>query len=72
MSDNTTPTLSVIQLQTLNRLLAYSAMYEISIQFWPEQTAVFIAKAGEDFAYFGGDFDFAISKSLQYLNRIQP
>ena len=59
-----------IDLEQLSRLLAYSDKYEISIQFWPEQTAVYIAKDGVDLKDYGGDFDFAIGRSIEYLNRV--
>ena len=51
-------------------LLKYSDRYEISIQFWPDQTAVFIEKDGVDLASFGGDFNSTIIKAKQYLKRI--
>lgn len=58
------------QAKLLNSLLKYSNRYQINIQFWPEQTAVYIEKDHVELANFGGDFDFAISNSLAYLNRI--
>lgn len=59
-----------INLDKLAKLLVYSSVYELSIQFWPEQTAVFICKGGVDLKDFGGDFDFAVDNALEYLNRI--
>ena len=59
-----------IDLERLSRLLAYSDKYEISIQFWPEQIAVYIAKDGVDLQDYGGDFDFAIGRSIEYLDRV--
>ena len=59
-----------IDLDQLRRLLAYSDKYEISIQFWPEQIAVYIAKDGVDLQDYGGDFDFAIGRSIEYLDRV--
>ena len=60
-------------LKKLGRLLEYSDRYEISIQFWPKQTVVYIAKNGVDLQDYGGDFDFAIDESIKYLSRInQP
>lgn len=59
-----------IDLKKLSELLMFSDKYEISIQFWPQQLAVFIAKDGVDLTDFGGDFDFAINKSIEYLQRI--
>ena len=59
-----------IDLLKLKSLLSFSDRYEISIQFWPQQTAVYIAKDDVDLTDFGGDFDFAIGKAIEYLNRI--
>ena len=59
-----------IDLGQLSRLLTYSDKYEISIQFCPKQTAVYIAKDGVDLQDYGGDFDFAIGRSVEYLNRV--
>ena len=64
------PIVSGIDLEQLSRLLAYSDKYEISIQFWPEQIAVYIAKDGVDLQDYGGDFDFAIGRSIEYLDRV--
>lgn len=58
------------QLVKLGRLLRYSKKYEINIQFWPDQTAVFIEKGGVELTSYGGDFDHAIDSALEYLNRI--
>lgn len=57
-------------LELLGYLLEFSNRYEITIQFWPEQTAVTISKDGIELCDFGGDFEFAISKSIEYLKRI--
>lgn len=59
-----------IDLEQLRRLLAYSDKYEISIQFWPEQIAVYIAKDGVYLQDYGGDFDFAIGRTIEYLDRV--
>lgn len=59
-----------INLQKLSTLLAYSDRYEISIQFWPEQTAVYLAKDGVDLNDWGGDFDHAVSSAIGYLERV--
>jgi hypothetical protein len=64
--------MSTSQLTQLRILLSYSSKYEITVQFWPEQTTVDIAKDGIDLESFGGDFDFAIGKSIEYLDRINP
>jgi len=58
------------QLNLLKRLLSYSDKYEISIQFWPNITTVFISKDGIDLKDYGGDFEFAIESSIKYLDRI--
>jgi hypothetical protein len=58
------------QLAKIKKLLTYSDRYEISIQFWPKQTAVFISKDFIDLNDFGGDTDFAIDESIKYLDRI--
>jgi hypothetical protein len=60
------------ELKQLEILIEYSTKYELSIQFWPEQTCVFIAKDGIELNSFGGDYDFAIGKSIEYLDRINP
>lgn len=62
--------LKPIQVVKLHSLIKYSDKYQINIQFWPEQTAVYISKDDVDLKDFGGSFDFAIDSSLQYLERI--
>jgi len=59
-----------IDLNVLAKLLKYSDRYEISIQFWPEQIAVFIAKDGVELKDFGGTEMFSINKAIGYLDRI--
>jgi len=59
-----------IDLNKLSKLLKYSDKYEISIQFWPDQIAVYISKDGVDLNDYGGGFDFAVSKSIEYLERL--
>jgi hypothetical protein len=61
-----------IDLSLLSRLLMFSSKYQLSIQFWPDQTAVYIYKDFVELKSFGGDFGFAIGKSIEYLERIQP
>lgn len=58
------------QLVKLGQLLRYTDIYEINIQFWPEQTAVFIEKDGIELQDYGGDFDFAIDRAIEYLDKI--
>lgn len=65
-----TPLPNDIDLIELQKLLAFSSRYEISIQFWPEQIAVYISKNGVDLIDFGGDFNFSICKAIEYLERI--
>jgi len=59
-----------IDLTLLSELLMYSDRYEINIQFWPNMITVYIAKDGIDLCDYGGDFFFAVVKSLQYLKRV--
>ena len=59
-----------IKLEHLERLLSYSDRYQISIQFWPDQTAVYISKDHVNLTSFGGTFDYAITEATRYLNRI--
>lgn len=59
-----------IDLTLLSRLLRFSSKYELSIQFWPEQTAVYIAKDGVDLQDYGGSFKFAVGRAIEYLERV--
>jgi hypothetical protein len=59
-----------IDLTLLSRLLMFSSKYELSIQFWPEQTAVYISKDGVDLQDYGGDFKFAVGLAIEYLEQI--
>lgn len=61
--------LTLEQVKTLNQLIKYSGRYEINIQFWPLQIAVYINKDDVELTSFGGDFE-AIERALEYLNRI--
>lgn len=65
-------TYSEKQIKQLTKLMAYSNSnrYEINIQFWPDQTAVYISKDGVDLQSYGGSFEYSISSSLSYINRI--
>ena len=65
-----TPLPNDIDLLELKKLLTFTDKYEISIQFWPQQIAVYIGKDGVDLTDFGGDFDFAVGESIEYLGRI--
>lgn len=59
-----------IDLIKLGELLKYSNKYEISIQFWPDQIAVYIMKDQVDLIDYGGDFDTVVTASINYLKRI--
>lgn len=56
--------------KSLMELLSFTDRYDISIQFWVDQTAVYIHKGDVDLKDYGGDFDFAINASIEYLKRI--
>lgn len=57
--------------ELLMKLLSYSNRYEISIQFWPDQTTVFISKDGVDLESWGStEKNFAILNAFGYLDRI--
>lgn len=58
------------QLGQLAKLISYSDRYEVSIQHWPDQTAVFIEKEGVELTSYGGNFDHAIGSAIDYLKRI--
>ena len=58
------------QITKLSSLLKYTDKYDISIQFWVDQTAVYISKDDVDLSDYGGDFDFAIDSAIDYLKRI--
>lgn len=58
------------QLKKLSQLIEYSDKYNINVQFWPDQTAVYIDKDDIELQSYGGDFDFAIDSALSYLKRI--
>ena len=66
-SDNELDSLNFDRLKTL---LSFSKKYEISVQFWPDQTAVYISKDGVELKSYGGGFKFAVQSSIDYLNRI--
>ena len=59
-----------INLSKFGKLLVFSNRYEISIQFCPDNIAVYIAKDGVELIDFGGDFDFAVDAAIEYLERI--
>lgn len=61
---------TLLQIATLVKLLNFSNKYEINIQFWPDQIAVYIEKGGVALQDYGGDFDFAVGEALKYLKRI--
>jgi len=51
-------------------LLSYSNRYQLSFQFWPVLTAVYIEKDDVPLKDFGGDFDYTINSAIEYLDRI--
>lgn len=62
--------MSKANMQLLEQLIRFSDRYELSIQFWPDQTAVYISKDGVELISYGGDFDFTIGAAISYLQRI--
>lgn len=58
------------QVRKLRILLSYSNRYQISIQFWPGLTAVYISKDSVDLKDWGGEFDHAVGSAIRYLRRI--
>lgn len=58
------------EMLNLLNLISYSDKYEIDIQFWPDQTTVYIEKDGIELQSYGGDFDYSINESIKYLKRI--
>ena len=58
------------QTNKLLRLIKFSDRYELNIQFWPDQTAVYIEKGGVGLTCYGGDGDVAINSALEYLIRV--
>jgi len=60
-----------IILSELRELLSFSNIYEISIQFWPDNISVYIAKDGVDLVDFCGmDFKDTVTLSTDYIKRI--
>lgn len=58
------------ELKLLTKLLSYTDRYDISIQFWVDQTAVYISKGGVDLESYGGDAESTFQQSIDYLKRI--
>jgi hypothetical protein len=54
----------------LTRIMRYSNKYEISVQFWPEQWTIFIAKDGVDLQSYGGEPENTLKRGIEYLDRI--
>ena len=52
------------------KLSKYSDRYEISVQMWPLQWAVYIAKDDVDLTSFGGEPEETLQHAIDYLNRI--
>lgn len=59
-----------IDMDLLAKLLTFSDRYEITLQLWPGQTSVTILKDGVELQDYGGDFEFAVTRSIDYLKRI--
>lgn len=57
-------------MRLLSELLKFSDTYDISIQFWVDQTAVYISKGGVDLQDYGGSYNHAITSATDYLKRI--
>lgn len=62
--------MKAITMGLLKDLLKFKDRYEITIQFWPLQTVVFIEKDGIELNQFGGSDSYALSAAVTYLNRI--
>ncbi len=54
----------------LTRIIRYSNRYEINIQFWPDQWAVYISKDDVELTSFGGDPEETLKMAIDYLDRI--
>ena len=62
--------LSETNIELIKELLSYSDKYEISVQFWPNQIALYIAKDGIELKDFGGEFKKTIQSAIYFLKRI--
>lgn len=59
------------EIQLLKRVVSYSDRYQISIQFWPDQCAVYIMKDDVDLNSFGSSqIETTLKMALDYLDRI--
>jgi len=68
--------LGMVNAHMIQRIMAYSQRYEISMQLWPNQKVVFLAKDGVDLTSYGCEdinesMDFII-KYLDRVNRLKP
>jgi hypothetical protein len=54
----------------LTKIMRYSKKYEISVQFWPDQWAIFINKDGIELTSFGGEPENTLRRGVEYLDRI--
>ncbi len=59
-----------IDINKIEKLLILSDRQDVTIQAWHGQTAVFIEKDGVDLFQRGGDADFALDESIDYLQRV--
>lgn len=62
--------ISQSNMDLLKSLLEFSDRYEINIQFWPDQVAVYINKDHVELTSFGGSFISTVRQSTDYLKRI--
>ena len=62
-----------IERKLWTRLIRYSETYEISVQLWPTQKTIHIAKDSVELfscSYGPADLEDALIKALSYLDRI--
>jgi hypothetical protein len=66
------PKMTVKQLDQIRKLYAYTDRYNINIQLWVKGwSSVYIEKDEVNLKSYGSyDLDFTLTKSLEYLNRI--
>lgn len=54
----------------LTRIIRYSNRYEINVQFWPDQWAIYISKDDVELTSFGGNPEETLRCGVEYLDRI--
>ena len=62
--------LTLSQQIKLNKLLAYSDRYQITIEFWEGEVEIYAIRALKDSYEGRGSFDNAVDGALTYLKRI--